>query len=180
MSSEDALDLQQPECSGTLRGQGAELFWLFPCPPCHLSGKSRPGNSKDVGSGHPELAPLACDLHSPMGPHTQKGPHLCSPCLDMTNNFLNKGSHMFVLCPTLSFFTSSCKLGSWSLAPSEMLMRKERYPPSFSFLPYQIHKQIILFFLPTCFLLPSISLPHNSCPLDQVTGLEPRSRVVFQ
>ena len=26
MSSEDALDLQQPECSDTLRGQGAEVF----------------------------------------------------------------------------------------------------------------------------------------------------------
>ena len=26
MSSEDALDLQQPECSDTLRGQGAEAF----------------------------------------------------------------------------------------------------------------------------------------------------------
>ena len=26
MSSEDALDLQRPECSDTLRGQGAEVF----------------------------------------------------------------------------------------------------------------------------------------------------------
>ena len=74
MSSEDALDLQQPECSGTLRGQGAELFWLFPCPLCHFSGKSRPGNSKDVGSGHPELAPLACDLYCPKGPTLRRDP----------------------------------------------------------------------------------------------------------
>ena len=36
MSSEDALDLQQPECSDTLRGQGAKVFWL---PPCHFLRK---------------------------------------------------------------------------------------------------------------------------------------------
>ena len=33
---------------------------------------------------------------------------------------------MFALCPTLSFFTSYCKLGSWSWTPSGMLMRKKR------------------------------------------------------
>ena len=33
MSSEDPLDLQRPEYSDTIRGQGAETFWLSPCPP---------------------------------------------------------------------------------------------------------------------------------------------------
>ena len=28
MSSEDALDLQRPECSDTLREHGAEVFWF--------------------------------------------------------------------------------------------------------------------------------------------------------
>ena len=32
-----------------------------------FSGKSKPGNSMDVGSGHPELAPLACDLYCSKG-----------------------------------------------------------------------------------------------------------------
>ena len=65
MSSEDALDLLGPECSETLRVQGAEAFWLSLCPPCHFSGKSRPGGSYGVCSGHPELPPLACDLYCP-------------------------------------------------------------------------------------------------------------------
>ena len=29
MSSEDTLDLQQPECSDTLRGHGTEVFWFL-------------------------------------------------------------------------------------------------------------------------------------------------------
>ena len=110
-------------------------------------------------------------------PHSQKGPHLCSPCLEMPHISLTRGPTL--LCPRLSFLTGSYKLGSWSWAPSEMLMRKERYPPSFTFLPDQIHKQILIPFLQLvscCIPLASSSLT----PLDQVTGLEPMSRVLFQ
>ena len=81
MSSEDALDLQQPECLYTLRGQGAEVFWLSPCPPCHFSGKSRPGSSKGVGSGHPALAPMACDLYCQKGPKHRRDSTSALPVL---------------------------------------------------------------------------------------------------
>ena len=74
MSSEEALEVQRPECSDTLRGHGAEMFWLFPCPPYLFSGKSRPGSSKGVCSSHPELAPLACDLQCPKGPTLRRDP----------------------------------------------------------------------------------------------------------
>ena len=121
------------------------MFWLSPCPPCHFSGKSRPGSSKGVGSVHPELAPLACDLYCPQGPTLRRDPTCALPVLKCLI-FLEQGVPYVCLCSTLPFFTGSCKLGGWSWAPSEMLMRKERYPPSFSFLPYQIHKQIVLFF----------------------------------
>ena len=68
MSSEEALDLLLHECSDTFKGQGAEAFLLSPCPACHFSGKSRPGSAKHVGSCHPELALLACELYCPNGP----------------------------------------------------------------------------------------------------------------
>ena len=138
------------------------MFWLPPCPPCHFSGKSRPGSSKGVGSGHPELAPLACDLFCPKGPTLRRDPTSTLPVLKCLI-FLEQGGPT-LLCPTLLFLTGSYKLCSWSWSPSGILVRKERYPPSFSFLPYQIHKQIILPFPSTCFLLPSISLPPHSLP----------------
>ena len=103
MSSEDILDLQPPECSDTLRGEGAEVFWLFPCPPCHFSGQSRPGGSKGVGSGHPELAPLACDLHCPKDPTFRKDPTSELPVYKWLIFLEQRGST--VLCPTLSFLT---------------------------------------------------------------------------
>jgi len=81
MSSEDALDLRRPECSDTPKGHGAEVFWLSSCPPCHFSGKSRPGNSKGVGSGHPELATLVCDLHCPKGSTLRRDPTSALPVL---------------------------------------------------------------------------------------------------
>ena len=81
MSSEDALDLQQPECLYTLRGQGAEVFWLSHCPPCHFSGKSRPGSSKGVDSGHPVLAPMACDLYCQKGPKLRRDSTSALPVL---------------------------------------------------------------------------------------------------
>ena len=128
-----------PATSDTLRGQDAEAFGF---PLVHLvifSGKSRPGSSKCVGSGHPELAPLACDLYCPQGPTLRRDPTSVLPVLKCLI-FLEKGTHTFVFHTFISH--SLHKLGSWSWALSEMLMRKERYPPSFSFLPYTIHKQI--------------------------------------
>ena len=161
MSSEEAQDLLLPVCSETLRWQSAEEFLLSPCPACHFLGKSKPGSTKDVGSNHPELAPLVCDLSYPKGPKLRRDPTSALPVLKWLI-FLEEGIPHFVLCPTLLFFTGSCKLGSWSWAPNGMLIRKETYPPSFSFLPYLIHKQIVLLFPSTCFLLPSVSLPSHS------------------
>ena len=98
-----------------------------------FSGKSRPGRSKGVGSGHPELAPKACDLYCPKGPtfgrdHTSALPVL--KCLI----FHEQGLPHFS-CVSHSFvFHWFCKLGSLSWVTNEMLMRKEMYPPSFSFL----------------------------------------------
>ena len=151
MSSEDALDLQRPECSDTLRGHGAEVFWLSPCPPCHFSGKSRPGSSKGVGSGHPELAPLACDLYCPKGPTLRRDPTSVLPVLKCLV-FLEQGvTHVCFVSHTFIFHWL-LQIGLLARAPSGMRRRKERYPPSFSFLSYQIHKQIVLLFPPSCFL----------------------------
>ena len=149
-------DLLWPECSDTLRGQAAEPFWLFPCSLCHFSGESRPGSVKGVGSGHRDLAPLAYDFYCPKGPTLRRDPTSALPVLKCL--ILNKGSHTFVLCPTLSFFTGCCKLGSWSWARSEMLMRKERYPPSFSFLIKFISKSQYLFLQCVSCCLPLVSL----------------------
>ena len=117
-----------------------------------------------MGSGHPELDSLACDLYDSKGPALRRDPTsalLILKCLI----FLEQGVPHVCFVSNTFIFTGSCKLGSWSWAPSEMLMRRERYPASFSFLPYQIHKQILVPFPSTCFLLPSISLPPHS-PLE--------------
>ena len=79
-----------------------------------------------MGSGHLELAPKACDLHCTKGPTLRSDPTSALPVLKYII-FLEQGSHTFV-------FTGSCQLDSWSWARSEMLMRKESYPPSFLFL----------------------------------------------
>ena len=46
-----------------------------------FSGKSKPGNSKCVGSDHPELAPLACDLYYSKGPTLRRDPTSALPVL---------------------------------------------------------------------------------------------------
>ena len=46
-----------------------------------FSGKSKPGNSMDVGSGHPQLAPLACDLYCSKGPTLRRDPTSALPVL---------------------------------------------------------------------------------------------------
>ena len=122
-----------------------------------------------MGSGHPELAPLACDLYCPQGPTLRRDPTSVLPVLKCLI-FLEKGTHTFVFHTFISH--SLHKLGSWSWALSEMLMRKERYPPS-SFLPYLTHRQIVLLFPPNYFLLPSISLPHNSPSYTKLLVLSP-------
>ena len=85
-----------------------------------------------MGSVHPELALLACDLYCPKGPTLRKDPISALSVLKCLI-FLEQGGPT-LLCPTLLFLTGSYKLGSWSWAPSGMLTRKERHPPSFSFL----------------------------------------------
>ena len=128
-----------------------------------FSGKSKPGSCKGVGSGHPDFALLAYDLYCSKGATLRRDPTSALPVLKCFIILEQGVPHICFVSHTF-IFPSSCKLGSWSWAPSGMLMRKERYPPSFSFLPYQIHKQIILPFPSTCFLLPSISLPPHSLP----------------
>ena len=121
--------LPRPPATWVLRHPqrtGCWSVWISPCPPCHFSGKSRPGSSKGVGSGHPELAPLACDLFCPKGPTLRRDPTSTLPVLKCLI-FLEQGGPT-LLCPTLLFLTGSYKLGSWSWAPSGMLMRKKRYP----------------------------------------------------
>ena len=98
MSSEEPLDLQCPECSDTIRGQGAETFWLSPCPSCHFSGKSKPWTSKGVGSAHPELAPMACDLYCPKGPTFRRDPTSALPVLKYLI-FLEQGVPHFYVPP---------------------------------------------------------------------------------
>ena len=79
LSSEHALDLQRPESSDTLRGPGAEVFWFPLVYLVIFSGKSRPKvSSKGVGSGHPELAPMACDLYVQRAPQSEGTPPLLS------------------------------------------------------------------------------------------------------
>ena len=155
----------------TLRGQYAEGFWSSACPTCHFSEKSSTESTKSVASGHPYW------LHWPwavlsIGPHISWAGRLCYPCLEISNTW-------WTMAPTLSFFTGSWKLGSWCLVPSELIVRKERFLPSLSFLPYQIHQHILLSFHPTCILTPSIGLSLSS-PLDEAASFEHRSTVVFQ
>ena len=125
-----------------------------------------------MGSGHPELAPLACDLYCSKGPTLRRDPTSALPVLKCLI-FLEQGVPHVCFVSHTFIFTGSCKLGSWSWAPSGMLMKKERCPPSFAFLPYQIHKQIVLPFPPTCFPLPSISLPPHSTPQTKLLVLSP-------
>ena len=131
-----------------------------------------------MGSGHPELALLACDLYCSKCPtlrmdHTSVLPVL--KCLI----FLEQGVPHVCFVSNTFIFTGSCKLGSWSWAPSGMRRRKERYPPSFSFLPDQSHKQIVLLFPPTCFLCLPLVFLLTQTPRPSY-WFEPRSRVVFQ
>ena len=145
--------LRNPQTTGCWR------VFAFPLSSLSFFRKIKPGSSKDVGSGHPELAPLACDLYCPKGPTLRRDPTSALPVLKWLI-FLEQGIPNFVCVPHL-FLTGSCILSSWSWIRSGMLMRKERHPPSFSFLLYQIHKQIILLFPSTCFLLLSINLPSH-------------------
>lgn len=101
----------------------------------------------------------------PMTSTVQKAPHSegTPPLISLSWNasyFLNKRSHMFVLCPTLSFFTGSCKLGCWPGLPVEYKWgRKDIHHPSPSFLIKFISKsycfflQIVSSGLPLVFLL---------------------------
>ena len=61
-----------------------------------------------------------------------------------------------------------------------MLVTRETFLPSLSVFPYQIHQQILLPFLQTHILTPSIAILLTSTPLDQTAVLELMSMVVFQ
>ena len=155
-SSEEALDLLRPEWSDTLRGQCAEGFWLPPCTVCIFSEKPRPEKTKGVASSHSGLASLACDLCCPLGPTLSRAPTSALPVLKFPIVVEKEIPHF---C-----FGSYLSLCSWSWVLCEMLVRRERFPPSLSSLPCQIHQQILLPFLPTCILTPCISFPFRSPP----------------
>ena len=115
MSSEETLDLLLHECSDTFRGQGAEAFLLFPCPACHFSEKSSPGSAKCVGSGHPELALLACELYCPNSPTFRRDPTSALPVLKCLI-FLEQGVPCFGFVSHTFIFLWLHKLGSYSWA----------------------------------------------------------------
>ena len=155
--------LLRPECSDTLRGHGAEAYWFSSCPACHFSGKSKPGSSKGVGSGHPDFALLAYDLYCSKGATLRRDPTSALPVLKCLVFLEQEVPHVCFVSHTFIFHWL-LQIGLLARAPSGIQMRKERYPSSFSFLPDQIHKQIILLFPPNCFQWPSISLPPFSTP----------------
>ena len=64
-----------------------------------------------MGSCHPELVPLACDLYCPKGSTLRREPTSALPVLKCLI-FLEQEVPLFCLYPTLSFFTGSCKLGN--------------------------------------------------------------------
>ena len=81
---------------------GCWSILAFPLSLCHFSGKSRPGSAKGMGSGHPELAPKACDFYCPKGPTLRRDPTPALPVLKCLI-FLEQGvphscfvSHTFV------------------------------------------------------------------------------------
>ena len=65
-----------------------------------------PGSAKGVGSGHHELAALACDLYCPKGPTLRRDPTSALPALKCLI-FIEQGSCIFVcvlqFCFSLAF-----------------------------------------------------------------------------
>ena len=86
-----------------------------------------------------------------MKPPTQQGPTSALPALKFLVCVEQGVSHVY-------FALTPCKFCHWSWVPDELLVRKETFSPSFSYLPYQIHQQTELPVSPTRFLIPSIAL----------------------
>ena len=132
------LSAQTPAEDRVLKHFGFPLvhFVIF-----FFSEKSRPASVKGVGSGHPELAlgPLACDIYCPKGPIFRKDPTSALPVLKFLI-FLEQVNPHFCFVSHTFIFHWLFKLGSWCWARSEMLIRKEIYPPSLSFLIKFIRK----------------------------------------
>ena len=61
-----------------------------------------------MGSGHPELASLACDLYCPKGPTLRRD--LTSALADLKCLIFLEQEGPTFLCPTLSFLTGSTNL----------------------------------------------------------------------
>ena len=120
------LSAQTPSEDRVLKNFGFPLvhFVIF-------SGKSRPQSAKGVGSGHPELAPLACDLYCPKDPILRRDPTSALPVLKCLI-FLEQVNPHFCFVSHTFIFHWLFKLDSWCWARSEMLIRKEIYPPSLS------------------------------------------------
>ena len=136
---------------------------VSPCPPCHFSGKSRPGISKGVGSVHPDLAPLACGLYCPKGRTLRRDPISALPVLkclifleQWVPNFCVPHFH-FSLAPT-----------NWVAGPGlpvEFYRRsKDIHHPSPSFLIKFISKQYLFLQLVSCFLPLAFLSTHSPRP----------------
>ena len=84
MSSKDTLNLQGPECSNTLRGHGAEAFGFALIHLVIFQENQGVGVLRVwVQVTHSWLRwPVTSTVQTS---HTQKGPQLCSPCLEMLN-----------------------------------------------------------------------------------------------
>ena len=111
-----------------------------------FSGKSKPGSSKGVGSDHSELAPLACDLYCSKGSTLRRDPTSALPVLKCLVFLEQEVPHVCFVSHTFIFHWL-LQIGLLARAPSGMRRRKERYPPSFSFFPDQIHNKLYCFFL---------------------------------
>ena len=116
-----------------------------------------------MGSGQPDFALLAYDFYCSKGATLRRDPTSALPVLKYLVFLEQEVPHFCFVSHTLIFHWL-LQIRLLARAPSGMLMRKERYPPSFSFLPDQIHKQIVLLFPPNFFRWPSISLPPHSTP----------------
>ena len=111
-----------------------------------FSGKSKPGSCKGVGSGHPDFALLAYDLYCSKGATLRRDPTSALPVLKCLVFLEQEVPHVCFVSHTFIFHWL-LQIGLLARAPSGMLMRKERYPPSFSYLPYKFKSKSYCFFL---------------------------------
>ena len=92
-----------------------------------------------MGSGQPDFALLAYDFYCSKGATLRRDPTSALPVLKYLVFLEQEVPHFCFVSHTLIFHWL-LQIRLLARAPSGMLMRKERYPLSFSFLHDQIHK----------------------------------------